>query len=235
MASTLVTVQLSKTIEVELYLEHSENGFYLQNPETELWMSAWPDYKHMYWSSKKDDNQLFTVDLENENKLITYHGTYVSDNFNNEMLWQIWPGYEDECFAVRIVDYSPELKESTTEEVLMDAFEQELEQELEAQLVENEDEITDDSITPIPTPEISIPVVVEENTSEDNDTNSTTSSEQKAPAPAALALKKFLEVKRDEFKTKHPEMKKGDLTKEMKRAWKEDMSKEEKKTYYPAK
>ena len=237
MAISLVTVRLSETIEAELYLEQCEfqEGIHLQNPETGLYMAAWPDYKHMYWSTQKDINQTFTIDRENGNKLITAHQTYIADTFKNDMLWQIYAGYEDECFAVRIVDYEKpktnETNETNEDNNLLNLLEEQLEKDFENNLVEQEDEIQDDSEAP----KHETPAPKKKETETEDTSSSTSSSEKKAPGPAVVALKNFMETKREEFKEKHPEMKKGDLTKEMKRAWKEDLTKEEKKAYYPAK
>ena len=246
MAISLVTVRLSETIEAELYLEQCEfqDGIHLQNPETGLYMAAWPDYKHMYWSTQKDINQTFTIDRANGNKLITAHETYIADTFKNDMLWQIYAGYEDECFAVRLVDY--DANEDTNEETVEDTnedtntlnfLEEQLEKDFENNLVEQEDEIQDDSepLVPVPKQKKEKKETETEDTSSSSAVSTSSSSEKKAPGPAAVALKNFMETKREEFKEKHPEMKKGDLTKEMKRAWKEDLTKEEKKTYYPSK
>lgn len=266
MAISLVTVRLSETIEAELYLEQCEfqDGIHLQNPETGLYMAAWPDYKHMYWSTQKDINQTFTIDRANGNKLITAHETYIADTFKNDMLWQIYAGYEDECFAVRLVDYDANeetVKDKNTNETktedktnieedtnTLKLLEEQLEKDFENNLVEQEDEIQDDSeplvsaqkqkkekAAPVPKQKKEKNETEIDDTSSSSAVSTSSSGEKKAPGPAAVALKNFMETKREEFKEKHPEMKKGDLTKEMKRAWKEDLTKEEKKTYYPSK
>lgn len=253
-------LQLSPTTMVDVFMTESDlvdGGIHIQRKDDSTYLSVLDNNKHVYWSKKRGLNQVFTVDSDDDNKLISYYNTYLSNHVGDGRLWQIFEEYKDdeEYYAVRVANDEKDdllnlLEEELEEELLDDEdngdnvdedngwdYEDKGEDEDED---EDEEEIQDDS-HPDEEEEIQAdcPVEVEEvNKDEPQEedtvsTDTTSSSNKKAPPPSMVALKNFMEAKRQFFQLHNPGMKKGDLTKEMKRAWKEDLSKEDKKKFYP--
>ena len=216
--------------------EWTSDGIHIQRIDNKSYLSAHHNKKHVYWSDTLSDAQVFTLD--SENWVVTINGTYMEMNEKKDTLWQIYPEYKDDedsyCMRLEKQETLEEDDEPEEEEIKDDMHEKEEpeEEEIKDDMHEKEDEIEDDLENLAKQLEKDMDVesiATSEFSSTDDGENE--KKVKKPKPPSLVAEKNFIDYKRQKMLDENPDMRKGDITKKLKKMWKE-LSKEQKNKYY---